>query len=158
MGVDRNRARAQRVVEQVLEGELESFDDGRLSSLSNKMVGSIGEEFAAHYLTDRGYEIIDRNYRCCEGEADLVAFDPDSDEVVLIEVKTRRGEERSLDRYPEEAVTPAKQRRYRRIALQFAAEHYPVPSVRFDVIAVTLVPSALGKLRHLYGAFDWEAQ
>ena len=158
MGVDKNRNVAHQIVNSVLDGEIDAFPQERLASMSSKLIGSIGEEFAAHYLESRGYEIVDRNYRCCEGEADLVAFDTENDEVVLVEVKTRRGDDRFLDRYPEESVTPEKQRRYRRIALQYASQHYPLPAVRFDVIAVMLVPNALGKLRHLYGAFDWEAQ
>ena len=113
------------------------------------------EELAARYLESRGYEIVERNYRCCEGEADLVVYDPSSEEVVLVEVKARRGHE--PDCYPEEAVSRSKRRRYRRIAHQFIADHYPCPSIRFDVIAVSFDTVSVGEIRHLYGAFDWEA-
>lgn len=126
--------------------------------MSNKLLGSLGEELAARYLEQRGYDIIDRNYRCPEGEADLVAYDQDDDGIVLVEVKTRRSRSERGGAYPEEAVTPEKQRRYRRIALCYAADHYPVPSIRFDVIGVTLRPANIGEIRHLCGAFDWSGR
>lgn len=156
MGANKHRERAREIVDRVMAGEPELLDDGHLRELSGKALGTLGEELAARYLEGRGYDIIERNYRCCEGEADLVAYDESTEEVVLVEVKTRRG--REGDCYPEEAVSRSKRKRYRRIAYQFAAEHYPCTSIRFDVIAVTLAPVSLGEIRHLYGAFDWEAE
>lgn len=156
MGLDKNRARAREIIDGVMSGRAELIDGPHLDCMSKKLIGSVGEELAARYLQCRGYEIVERNYRCPEGEADIVAFDEGAEEVVLVEVKARRSHSGEL--YPEEAVTPSKQKRYRRIALQFAAEHYPCPAIRFDVIAVTLLESGVGEVKHLYGAFDWEAR
>lgn len=155
MGANKNRERAQAILRRAIdEGEC-VFDGQYLSGMSNKLIGTLGEELAACYLEGRGYEIVERNYRCPEGEADIIAHDCDSEEVVLVEVKTRRST--AVDSYPEEAVTPSKIKRYRRIAYQFIADHFPCQSVRFDVIAVTLASKGACEIRHLYGVFDWEA-
>lgn len=127
-----------------------------LDDLTTREVGELGERLVAHFLRTCGYEIVERNYRCPEGEADLIAFDPDDDEVVFIEVKTRRS--RGLDgcAYPEEAVNAKKQRRYRRIASYYAMTHFPVPHIRFDTVGVTLAPGCVADIDHELGAFDWD--
>lgn len=158
MGTNRQREIACELVDRMLSGELDPLGGDAVEGLSNKLLGTIGEELAARYLEQRGYEVVERNYRCAEGEADLVVYDPDDDGVVLVEVKTRRSARDGFDAYPEEAVSTEKQKRYRRIAHCFAVERYPVPSVRFDVIAVTLKPANVGEIRHLCGAFDWTAR
>jgi putative endonuclease len=100
-------------------------------------LGARGEDRAADWYRAAGYEVIARNWRCREGELDLVVSLPG--ELVFCEVKTR-----SSDRFgvPAEAVTAAKQRRLRALAARFLAEHPPVAgsvvgSIRFDVVAVT---------------------
>jgi putative endonuclease len=100
-------------------------------------LGALGEDRAADWYRAAGYEVIARNWRCPEGELDLVVALPG--ELVFCEVKTR-----SSDRYglPAEAVTAAKQRRLRTLAARFLAEHPLVDgcaarSLRFDVVAVT---------------------
>ena len=50
-------------------------------------LGKEGEDFAADYLQKQGYEIIDRNFECKQGEIDIIA--KDKNEYVFIEVKTR---------------------------------------------------------------------
>jgi putative endonuclease len=100
-------------------------------------LGAQGEDRAADWYRHAGYEIIARNWRCREGELDLVVARPG--ELVFCEVKTR-----SSDRFgvPAEAVTMAKQRRLRTLAAQFLADHADDaagsarPSIRFDVVAV----------------------
>lgn len=158
MGTNSQRELAIDLVDQMLSGEFDPFGGVDGGDLSNKLLGTVGEELAARYLEQRGYDVVERNYRCPEGEADLVAYDPEGDEVVLVEVKTRRTARAGGDVFPEEAVSVEKQRRYRRIAYHYMAERYPVPSVRFDVIAVILRPANVGEIRHLCGAFDWTAR
>ena len=51
-------------------------------------LGKEGEDFAADYLQKQGYEIIDRNFECKQGEIDIIA--KDKNEYVFIEVKTRQ--------------------------------------------------------------------
>lgn len=127
-----------------------------VAALGPKSLGSLGEVLAACYLDARGYEVLEHNYRCPEGEADLIAYDPESDDIVLVEVKTRRA--RASDQlFPEEAVDNAKRRRYRRIAACYIMDHYPVLSMRFDVIAITIIGDNDADLSHYFDVFGWEA-
>ena len=97
-----------------------------------RALGASGEEAVAAWYRDRGYEIVVRNWRCREGELDLVvragrAF-------VFCEVKTR-----SSDRFgaPVEAVNRAKQDRLRRLAARWIDEAPVRPrEIRFDVASV----------------------
>ena len=128
-----------------------------ISEMGGKELGAYAEDLAADYLEKHGFNIIERNYRCDAGEADIVAFDPAAEQVVLVEVKSRRGARRHADGYPEEAVTPKKQRRYHRIAACYAMDNFPVPSVRFDVVALRFTEDGLDEIAHKASAFDWDA-
>jgi putative endonuclease len=95
-------------------------------------LGAAGEARAAEWYRRAGYEVVARNWRCREGEIDLVVRNRAT--LVFCEVKTR-----SSDRFglPVEAVTPAKQRRIRGLAARFLHDHDgPVPGIRFDVVSV----------------------
>ncbi|MBN2623153.1 MAG: YraN family protein [Acidimicrobiales bacterium] len=98
-------------------------------------LGARGEQLAADWYVARGYEVVVRNWRCRDGELDLVVAR--KGELVFCEVKTR-----SSDRFgvPAEAVTRTKQRRLRVLAARFLAEHGggggAGRSIRFDVAAV----------------------
>jgi putative endonuclease len=81
-------------------------------------LGRRGEEAAARYLTAAGYRILDRNWRCSEGELDIVARD--GGELVICEVKTRTTETYGT---PFEAVGRAKLTRLRRLAHAWLAAH-----------------------------------
>ncbi len=95
-------------------------------------LGDKGEQTAAEFLEREGYEILHRNYRFGRGEVDLIARKDGT--IVFVEVKTR-----SSDRYgePEEAVTPEKIRRIRRIASAYLSQRrIGECDCRFDVVAV----------------------
>lgn len=95
--------------------------------------GRRGEALAAEWYVSRGYDVLARNWRCAQGELDLVVAR--GGVVVFAEVKAR-----TSDRFgtPAEAVTPAKQARVRRLAARWLAEAAPRRSraVRFDVASV----------------------
>lgn len=55
---------------------------------NNKIIGAKGEEEVCKYLIRKGYTIIDRNFRCKQGEIDIIASK--LNELIFIEVKTRR--------------------------------------------------------------------
>ncbi|WP_111765288.1 YraN family protein [Nakamurella deserti] len=114
-------------------------------------VGRNGEELAARYLGDIGLTVMTRNWRCREGELDIVAVDG-RDLAVVCEVKTRSGV-----RYGSgaEAVDATKRRRIRRLATLWLAEHQARPGIRlrFDVISVLWTPGAEPRLTHIAGAF-----
>ena len=131
-------------------------DPEELWGLSPSELGRIGELIAWGYLEQSGYELRERGYRSPEGEADLVVLDPGTDEVVLVEVKTRRQRGGDAPVYPETAVDERKQRRYARIAARYIMERYPARSVRFDVVAVQVVCGCAARIEHLVGAFTWD--
>ena len=112
-------------------------------------LGSLGEHIAATYLTDVGLRVLDRNWRCREGELDIVAREADA--LVFCEVKTRRGIGFG---HPVEAVTPAKQRKLRTLAQRWLAAHDEhAPDLRFDVVGVLVRPDRPALLTHLRAAF-----
>jgi len=98
-----------------------------------RALGAAGEARTATWYRDHGYRVLDRNWRCRDGELDLVCVGRGS--LVFVEVKTRSS---LAFGHPAEAVTPAKQARLRRLAGRWVAAH---PGVgprwwRFDVVAV----------------------
>ncbi len=127
------------------------------ADLTPHELGRKGEEMAAAYLERRGWRLLERNWRCPYGEADIVAQDSDDDNndtVVLVEVKTRLALGERADAMPELAVDAHKRFRYRRLALAYLMEHPEVFSIRFDVIALNVVGNDSARLRHLFGAFS----
>jgi putative endonuclease len=114
-------------------------------------LGVHGERIAAAYLTDAGLCVLDRNWRCREGELDIVARDGETT-LVFCEVKTRRG---TGFGHPVEAVTPGKQRRLRVLAQRWLAAHDEhAPDLRFDVIGVLVRSARPALVTHLRGAFS----
>jgi putative endonuclease len=113
-----------------------------------RKLGERGEDAAAAYLERSGMTVVERNWRTQAGEVDVVALDGDT--IVLCEVKTRRSTAKGT---PEEAITPAKRRRYARLAeayLQHAGVETPV---RFDVITLLVIGPDRALLRHHRAAF-----
>lgn len=117
--------------------------------LPRPVVGTLGEQAAVTSLTEQGYRILHRNYRVRGGELDIVC--EKNGIVVFCEVKTRTS---ALFGLPEEAVTIAKRRRLRRLALEYLQrEGLRARSLRFDVISVALSEGRVAELRHLANAF-----
>ena len=136
-------------------GEGAAAERKSVRDFSPRELGREGEQIAASYLERRGYDVLERNWVCKRGEADIIARDRTEDEnsCVLIEVKTRLALGTSSEALPELAVDADKQRRYRSIALAYMYSHPRVVSVRFDVIAINIVGERSAKLRHLVGAY-----
>ncbi|QGG94853.1 YraN family protein [Actinomarinicola tropica] len=107
-------------------------------------LGAHGEARAAAWYAEHGYEVLDRNWRCRDGEIDLVLRHGRT--AVFCEVKTRRSDAYGV---PAEAVTPAKQLRLRRLAARWLhASTWRPAEVRFDVAAVLA-----GRLEVIEAAF-----
>ena len=107
---------------------------------ARKRLGEAGEELAARELARRGYILRERNWRCPEGELDIVAEQGQS--LVFVEVRTRRG-----DRFgtPEESITPAKRVHLISAAQAFLQAHgLDDCDWRIDVVAVEM--SSRGEL------------
>ena len=104
-------------------------------SQAKRVLGAQGEELVARWYRARGYTVVDRNWRCRDGELDLI-LERDGT-IVFCEVKTRSSSAfgTGLD-----AVTRVKQLRIRRLAAQWLLTRGPARrprQVRFDVAAVT---------------------
>ncbi len=102
--------------------------------MTRKSTGILGEEIANHLLNERGYCIIERNYRTREGEIDLVATKDDS--LVFVEVRTKRSR---LFGTPEESITVKKMEHLRAVANKYRDTHENLPSSwRIDVVCIEL--------------------
>lgn len=118
----------------------------------NVDLGRRGEDAATRFLRRRGYEIVERNWKCPAGEADIIARDGDA--VVFVEVKTRTSIEKGL---PSDAVDQRKRERYEKIAALFLRgfEAVDVP-VRFDVVSLLVIGDDRALIRHHINAFATE--
>ena len=120
-----------------------------VASYSPHELGKRGEEAAACFLERREYEILDRNWKCIAGEADIVALRDDT--LCFIEVKTRKDAQKG---FPSEAVDTRKRSRYERIAACYLKDHdYADVRVRFDIIAILVLGEDRAFLRHHLNAF-----
>lgn len=111
----------------------------------NLSLGKYGEDLAEKYLIEKGYEIIERNFRKRYGEIDLVAIEDGF--LVFIEVKTRF----CHDYPPEEAFTPRKKRNLIRSAEYYKSLHPELPALlRLDLMAIELNTDKSPKRLTLY--------
>ncbi|MCC7353878.1 MAG: YraN family protein [Anaerolineae bacterium] len=96
-------------------------------------MGARGEELVAAYLRTQGYTILARNWRCAQGEVDIVAQDGAT--LVIVEVRTRRS---LAFGSPEESVNESKQARLRALAEAVVQSRDWQGPWRIDVVAVDL--------------------
>ena len=102
--------------------------------MKRRDTGILGEKLGRDFLKKRGYRIQETNYRCHEGEIDIVAKHKDS--LVFIEVRTKKSREFGS---PEESITPAKKKRLIATAYHYQQTHDNLPaSWRIDVLAIEL--------------------
>jgi putative endonuclease len=102
--------------------------------MNRKTTGMIGEKLAADFLSKQGYSIIEKNYRCKEGEVDIIA--KDGEYLVFIEVRTKNS--RAFGS-PEESVTKRKKEHLRNVAARYQENHDGLPvQWRIDFVAVEL--------------------
>jgi len=130
------------------------YDYNMSSQNRSKEIGNLGERIAANYFKARGWEILEMNfennfgYRL--GEIDVVARDPNNDEIIFAEVKTRqRGTSNS--RSPELAISRAKYRKLSKIISNYLRKNNLMDcNYRLDAIAIELdMKIRKASLRHL---------
>ena len=110
--------------------------------------GALGEDLAAAYLEGRGMRVAARNYRCRQGEIDLIAWDGET--LCFVEVKARSNWEMAL---PREYVTAGKQEKLRSAAALYLAEQGLDCPVRFDVAEVYLKAGRPWRIAYVESAF-----
>jgi len=102
--------------------------------MKRKTTGTIGEKLAADFLTKQGYKIIETNYRCKEGEVDIIAREGEF--LVFVEVRTKNS--RAFGS-PEESVTNRKKEHLKNVAARYQQTHEGLPiQWRIDFVAVEL--------------------
>ena len=112
-------------------------------------LGKRGEDLAAAYLAQAGFAIVERNWRCPQGEIDIVARD--GDETVFVEVKTRSS---TAFGHPLEAITATKLARLRRLAAAWCEAHASAwQHIRIDVLSVIAPTRGPVTIQHLPGVF-----
>ncbi len=113
----------------------------------NQALGAYGEVLAARFLTRQGLVLLDHNWRCAEGEIDLVLRDGTT--LVICEVKTRTS---TACGTPHEAITKAKVNRLRRLASAWLRAHSAHPDdVRLDLVTVLGPRSSTPEIEHIRG-------
>ncbi len=117
---------------------------------SRRALGDAGEELVARWYAEAGYRVLDRNWRCREGELDVVVAR--GGVLVFCEVKTRRSTAFGV---PAEAVTHTKQRRIRQLAMRWLDDHPAARArtLRFDVASVLAARNAPPVIDVIEGAF-----
>lgn len=117
-----------------------------------RATGQQGEAIAKAYLREKGWTILDTNWRSRLGELDLVAIAPNEPYLVIVEVRTRRSHRYGT---AAESVNFRKQQRVRRLGLQYAQKHRLLHKpLRFDVVTVNLPRNATQpQISHIVAAF-----
>lgn len=110
-------------------------------------LGRYGENVAANYLVDHGYDVIERNVRYRFGEVDIIAKKEDG--LIVVEVKTRRTQTYGM---PCEAVHWKKKQHIRHVVSMFlATRDVDYEYIQFDVIEVYVTEEERPQLRHMKG-------
>ncbi len=110
--------------------------------------GRWGEQKAAEYLERKGYRILWRDWRDGHRDLDIVAVD--ADQLVVVEVKTRRNADYMQ---PELAVDARKMRSLAVAAAKFVRTYGIEFPLRFDIVAVTGMPGCQCEISHIEDAF-----
>jgi putative endonuclease len=104
--------------------------------MERQKLGKWGEKLAREYLEGQGYHILESNFRCRQGEIDIIA--QDKDWLVFVEVRTRSSQQFGS---PEESITSAKKEKLVSTALTYLQTHHNQSQLwRFDVVAIEIAP------------------
>ena len=120
-----------------------------MKDITNQQLGSLGEKLAAKYLKQKGYKILEKNYKCKLGEIDIIARD--GEEIVFIEVKTRTADPYVRGIY---AVDKRKQEHILRTASWYLSATGCGLQPRMDIIEIELdSDNKLMRVNHIESAF-----
>src|SRR6186713_1937657 len=110
-------------------------------------LGVEGEVIALEFLEQKGYDILEINWRFAKTEVDIIARDQKT--IVIIEVKTRTSDAFGM---PEDSVNPSKQKNLALAAEEYLERNNLDVDVRFDVISIT-IKNGESKIFHIRDAF-----
>ncbi|OGO18788.1 MAG: hypothetical protein A2Z15_04160 [Chloroflexi bacterium RBG_16_50_11] len=121
--------------------------------MKRRETGAFGEKIACEFLGKNGYSILEKNYRCPDGEIDIIAQQKDT--LVFIEVRTKKSWRFGS---PEESITPVKKERLRNLAERYGQEHENLPETwRIDVVAIQMGSSGkIDRIEIIENAVDDE--
>lgn len=119
----------------------------RTTAQARQAIGAYGEEVAARHLREQGMSVLERNWRCPEGEVDIVLRDGAT--LVVCEVKTRTSLRAGT---PHEAISDVKLDRLKRLGERWAAERGIRPDgIRVDLVAVVRPRRGPALVEHVPG-------
>ena len=121
------------------------------SMAKHNNTGKWGEDLAADYLRDKGYEIIERDWRDGHRDIDIIARSPDLRTIVFVEVKTRATD---VITKPEEAVDRRKIRNIGMAANTYVKMLNVLDELRFDVVSVIGGTKETAQVEHIVDAFN----
>lgn len=116
---------------------------------SHNDLGRQGEEIAAKYLKNKGYQLVERNWQYQQRELDLIAWEVPQELLVFVEVKTRST---FFFGYPEASIDEPKKRFLIDAANEYLQEHMLECELRFDVIAILVQNNKVEELNHIKDA------
>ena len=126
---------------------MDTTTNPHVRQMSRPQIGRLGEDIAAAHLAQRGWSLLERNFRVARGEIDIIALDGQT--LVFVEVKTRRS---ILAGVPQAAVDQRKLQRLRALAGYYLAQHSPPHrDLRIDVIAVMVADGVEPEIEHIRG-------
>lgn len=125
-------------------------ENRRMNKRTNrKSLGKAAEMLAALFIKNKGFIVIEKNFRCRMGEIDIIAKHRGF--IVIIEVRSAAG---NSFHDPLDSITQPKMERLRRLALMWLKLHKcDEPLIRFDVITVIFTARAKARIRHIENAF-----
>jgi putative endonuclease len=117
--------------------------------VDNKKIGALGERRAVEFLKRNNYNILAVNYRCRQGEIDIIAKQGNT--LIFIEVKTRSSLKFGMGI---EAVNYSKQQKIKKVAMNFLNEKKAAfTDLRFDVIDIMIKDRDTAEITHIKNAF-----
>ncbi len=118
------------------------------SMAKHNIIGTNGEQIAADFLLNKGYTILNRNWRAGKKEIDIIADDKGT--LVIVEIKTRSSYDFA---FPEEMVDKRKQKNLKAAAAVYANENRQYRDIRYDVISILLESGSPREIVHFLEAF-----
>lgn len=113
--------------------------------------GKWGEDEAARFLEQKGYSILERDWKWGKRDLDIIAVTEDRQTLVFVEVKTRSSEDLQE---PEEAVDNAKMKNLAIAANAYVKAMNAMQDIRFDIVSIIGKRKCLERIEHIEDAFN----